>query len=229
MRQKNSGKREAELYRIAAFLFNKNGYASTSVRQICRALGIRESSLYHYIRSKEDLLYNICERALLQGLEIMTPIARLKLRSDVKMQKMIETHVKIICGATNELSTMLKELKSLSVSKRRQIIKIRDQYQNIFYKVVADCIQKGHLPKVQAKIATMAILGMMNWIIHWYSVNGPIKSEDIAKVFSDLIIKSNAKKKRIASGRAQMINDPYSTKDTHSNASSYMCKKGDIK
>ncbi|MDO9210626.1 MAG: helix-turn-helix domain-containing protein, partial [Deltaproteobacteria bacterium] len=43
--------RKAELYKNAAFLFNKNGYASTSMRQICRAIGIRESSLYHYIRS----------------------------------------------------------------------------------------------------------------------------------------------------------------------------------
>jgi len=48
--------REAELYRAAASLFNKYGYASTSMRQICRAIGIRESSLYHYIQSKEDLL-----------------------------------------------------------------------------------------------------------------------------------------------------------------------------
>ena len=43
--------REVELFKKASFLFNKNGYASTSIRQICRAIGIREGSIYHYIDS----------------------------------------------------------------------------------------------------------------------------------------------------------------------------------
>ena len=69
--------REAQIYRSAASLFNRYGYASTSMRQICRGIGIRESSLYHYIRSKEDLLYHICERSMLLSLEAIEPIMTL--------------------------------------------------------------------------------------------------------------------------------------------------------
>lgn len=189
MAKGNAGGRETELYRKAAYLFNKQGYASTSVRQLCRALGIRESSLYHYVHSKEDLLYNICERSLLQGLATMKPLARLKLRADLKLQKMIEAHIQTISGTTNEQSTMLKELRSLSPSNQRKIIKLRDEYQKLFRKTVADCTREGFLPNGQVKITTLALLGMMNWLIHWYSPDGPMKSEGIARIFSGLFLK----------------------------------------
>jgi AcrR family transcriptional regulator len=191
MSRNKIGGREGELYRVAAFLFNKYGYASTSVRQICRTLGIRESSLYNYVRSKEELLYNICEQSLLQGMEMIRPLAKLKLRPDLKLQKMIETHIRIISSTTNEQSTMLKELRSLSTRNQRKIIKLRDEYQALFRGTVAKCIHEGLLPKVPVKIATLALLGMMNWLIHWYSPEGPMKRDGIARIFSDLFFQRN--------------------------------------
>jgi len=181
--------REAELYRIAAFLFNKYGYASTSMRQICRGIGIRESSLYHYIRSKEDLLYHICERSMLLSLEAIEAIMSLNSRPDFKLKKMIETHITTIAENANEHSTMLKELRSLGRSNQRKIIKLRDRYEALFRKVIADCVHKRVFRDVDVKITTLALLGMMNWLIHWYAAEGPMKSEEIARIFSDLFLK----------------------------------------
>ena len=181
--------REAELYRIAAFLFNKYGYASTSMRQICRGIGIRESSLYHYIRSKEDLLYHICEQSMLLSLEAIEAITSLNSRPDFKLKKMIETHITTIAENANEHSTMLKELRSLSRSNQRKIIKLRDRYEALFRKVITDCVQQRVFRDLDVKITTLALLGMMNWLIHWYAADGPMKSEEIARIFSDLFLK----------------------------------------
>lgn len=189
MPRRRSGSREEELYRVAAFLFNRQGYGSTHVRQICRALNIRESSLYHYVRSKEDLLYNICERGLLQGLELMKPILRLPLPPDRKLRRLIDTHLGIITGTTNEQSAMLKELRSLSPENQQKIIKLRDEYQGLFREAVAECIRDGCLPDVPVKIAALAILGMTNWMIHWYSPEGSLSTKTIGGIFGDLLLK----------------------------------------
>jgi AcrR family transcriptional regulator len=181
--------REAELYRIAAALFNKHGYASTSMRKICRAIGIRESSLYHYIRSKEDLLYHICERSMFLSLQAIEPSAKLPSRPEVKLKRMIESHITTIAENSNEHSTMLKELRSLSPRNQQKIIKLRDRYEALFRKVIADCVREKVFRDTNVKIATLALLGMMNWLIHWYSPRGPMKSEEIAGIFSDLFLK----------------------------------------
>src|SRR5712671_2334837 len=55
-------KRDGELLEVAAELFCRRGYAETSVRELADALGIRKASLYHYIDSKDDLLYRICRQ-----------------------------------------------------------------------------------------------------------------------------------------------------------------------
>jgi AcrR family transcriptional regulator len=180
--------RETKLYKKVAYLFNKFGYSGTSMRQIGRENRIRGSSLYHYIRRKEDLLLNICERSMLQSLEAIGPIVRSNLRCDLKLQKMIEVHIITIAKNANEHSTMLKELRSLGINSQRKIIKLRDYYETLFRNVIADGAKEGFFRRVNAKISTLALLGMMNWLIHWYSPNGQMESEEIARIFSELFI-----------------------------------------
>ncbi|WP_346618641.1 helix-turn-helix domain-containing protein [Blastococcus montanus] len=45
-----------EVLDAAAELFTTRGYAATSTRQIAEAVGIRQASLYHYFRTKDDIL-----------------------------------------------------------------------------------------------------------------------------------------------------------------------------
>lgn len=45
-----------EILDAAAELFTTHGYATTSTRSIAEAVGIRQSSLYHHFRTKDDIL-----------------------------------------------------------------------------------------------------------------------------------------------------------------------------
>ncbi len=186
--------RETVLYEKAAQLFNRLGYSAASMRQISRENRIRESSLYHYIRGKEDLLYNICERSMLLSIEAIESIVRSNLTCDLKVQKMIEVHIVTIAKNTNEHSTMLKELRSLRLGNQRKIIKLRDQYEALFRSVIADGVKEGFFRPVNVKISTLALLGMMNWLIHWYSPEGELRAEHIARIFSDLFLKGPLRK-----------------------------------
>jgi AcrR family transcriptional regulator len=184
--QSISREKEREVYRIAATLFNKQGYAATSIRQICKTIGIRESSLYHYIQGKEDLLYNICKSAMSQSLEVIEPIANSNSRPDLKLKKMIESHIITIADNVNEHSTMLKELRSLSLEKQNEIIYLRDKYEMMFRQAGEEYTRGNPAFLENTKMITLALLGMMNWLIYWYAEGGEMKSDKIAKVFWNL-------------------------------------------
>ncbi len=49
--------REEQLRRTAVRLFREHGYDGTSMQDLAEALGMHRGSLYHYIDSKEDLLF----------------------------------------------------------------------------------------------------------------------------------------------------------------------------
>jgi hypothetical protein len=123
------------------------------------------------------------------SLKAIEPILCSNSRPDLNLKRMIETHISTIAENANEHSTMLKELRSLSPGNQRKIIKLRDRYEALFRKVIENCVKKRVFRDVNVKITTLALLGMMNWLIHWYAPDGPMKSEEIARVFSDLFLK----------------------------------------
>jgi AcrR family transcriptional regulator len=48
-----------EILNVSLELFSKNGFAGTSVRQIARGVGIRESGIYNHFSSKNDIFKEI--------------------------------------------------------------------------------------------------------------------------------------------------------------------------
>src|SRR5947209_5008995 len=78
------------ILRTAARIFAEKSYHSTSMRDISRATGVSLAGLYHYCKSKEELLFLIqdhCFGRVLQRLEqrlsdITDPVQRLRIFID---------------------------------------------------------------------------------------------------------------------------------------------------
>ncbi|AZO07998.1 TetR/AcrR family transcriptional regulator [Mesorhizobium sp. M3A.F.Ca.ET.080.04.2.1] len=49
----------AELRDAAIALFAEFGYAATGIREIARRTGLSSAAMYHYLRSKQDLLFEL--------------------------------------------------------------------------------------------------------------------------------------------------------------------------
>lgn len=52
------GRRE-QIYVHAAQLFSTRGFAATSMANIAGAIGITKAGLYHFVASKEELLFRL--------------------------------------------------------------------------------------------------------------------------------------------------------------------------
>jgi AcrR family transcriptional regulator len=66
-----------EILDAAAELFTTQGFATTSTRSIADAVGIRQSSLYHHFKTKDDILEHLLEGTVLAGLEFARAVAAL--------------------------------------------------------------------------------------------------------------------------------------------------------
>src|ERR1700730_7390944 len=52
------------LLRVAAELFRVKGYAGTGIREIAAAFGTEVATIYYYVKSKADLLFEISQASL---------------------------------------------------------------------------------------------------------------------------------------------------------------------
>lgn len=61
-----------EILDAAGELFTTRGYASTSTRAIAAAVGIRQASLYHYFKTKDELLSALLHQTVTPTLDFLT-------------------------------------------------------------------------------------------------------------------------------------------------------------
>ena len=65
-----------EILDAAAELFTTRGYASTSTRAIAEAVGIRQASLYHYFKTKDELLSALLHQTVTPTLTFLAGLER---------------------------------------------------------------------------------------------------------------------------------------------------------
>lgn len=71
--------RDSAVIAAAIAVMSQKGYAATSIQEVADRVGVLKGSLYHYFRSKEDLLFRILEESHEQVLEIEHAVASLGL------------------------------------------------------------------------------------------------------------------------------------------------------
>src|SRR6266851_10000434 len=100
--------------RSALRLFKEKGYHATSMRDIADEVGINKGSLYSYIRSKEDLLIPVFERAMGVLLEQMEQIsADASLVPTERLRRAIHAHVTAVADNLDVLTVYLSEWRQL--------------------------------------------------------------------------------------------------------------------
>jgi len=180
--------REAELLRTATRLFRMRGFHATSMQDLAEALGMNRGSLYHYIASKDDLLWSIVSGALDRLCDRVGPILDSDEAAALRLRRAIAEHLAFAAEHGDELSLVQIELRSLSEDRRRQIVARRDAYEARWRAAIQDGIVAGSLRSTDVRLTGIAILSACNWFTQWYREDGPLTVEQIAAAFADLFV-----------------------------------------
>lgn len=186
--------RKEQILQTSAKMFKDKGYASSSMRDIATELGIEAASLYHHIKSKEEILETIC---FTMADKLNTAIAEVNdiyFNAEEKLRMAIQNHVRIISENTDQSAVFLHEWRSLSEPKLAEFKALRDAYEHGFRVIISDGINEDIFDNVDQKFATLTILSTVNWINEWYNPKGKMNAEEIAKKLSDFIMGGLRKK-----------------------------------
>jgi AcrR family transcriptional regulator len=188
---RDTGGRFADVVDAAAELFSSQGYAATSIQDIADAVGLLGGSLYHYIDTKEDLLYAVIlevhEHTAALGYEA------LGLDDDAvaKLRLIIQRHLHGAGANLAKLRVFYRESRSLSPKRLAEIVADRDSYEHSLRKVIQCGQDEGafasHLDPVLTSISILAIL---NSVQQWYRPDSPRTIDEVATAFTDLILRS---------------------------------------
>ena len=168
----------------ATELFREKGYRTTSLDDVAHELGITKAALYHYVKSKEDLLSVIFTQALQVIFESAQRIAALDLPPDKKLRQIIFNHItNIIIKNQSLVYVFFAEENQLPPKFSRMVRKKKREYDEILLDIVEEGIAAGVFEKVDPTLLVYAIVGMCCWIYLWYKPGIPYSPEDIANQY----------------------------------------------
>ncbi|MEJ5301386.1 MAG: TetR/AcrR family transcriptional regulator [Thermodesulforhabdaceae bacterium] len=179
-----------ELFRVAAKLFKEKGYRATSMQDIASQLGIQKPSIYYYISSKEDLLKEIAQVTMKMLIDAIERIVFSDMSPREKIEKIIESHVKLICENLDLFTVSLREINPINAeSFWPDVVALRDRYENYVRNIIRIGKESGVLKKdIDEKLAGFALLGTLNWTIRWYSPQGDKRPEEIAEAWKKIFM-----------------------------------------
>jgi len=177
-----------EMLRVAARLFQQQGYDATSMNDVAAALKLSKGGLYHHFQSKDEILFDLMNHAMdLTHEQILAPVRRVS-DPEARLRLLIKQHVEVVLSARErEITVLLHENHPLPPSLRKQINARKKEYIQFVEELIAQVQQaKGSTRSVSAHAATFALLGMINWLYQWYKPGGPLGPEEIAQQYTEI-------------------------------------------
>lgn len=183
--------RYAQIYETAARLFYEKGYARTSLQDLANEVGLQKGSLYHYIDSKEDLLFGITEYAHTFFLALVEDIDQEEMSPRDRLERTLRRHAEFAAEHFHVTAAFYNDRASLSEERQQRVVQTRDAYEAKLRQLVREGQAAGQFATdLDARMAVFGVLGMINWINQWYRPDGPLSARDIADVFSTLSIRA---------------------------------------
>ncbi|CEG21914.1 putative HTH-type transcriptional regulator YfiR [Planococcus massiliensis] len=170
-------KRRAQMIRGAVTLFKEKGFHRTTTREIAKASGFSIGTLYEYIRTKEDVLYLVCDsiydevHARLDALDVDTGSLDVLITA-------IEHYYSLIDDMQDEYVVMYQESKSLPKDALRYVLDKEMEMVSLFERLLTECADSGEIAMAPKEIKLAAnhlfVQGQMwafrRWALRDYTI-----------------------------------------------------------
>ena len=183
-----------EIVRAAAELFMEFGFTATSIDAVAERLGATKGRIYHYYRSKAELYFDVQMSAMERLFGEIEPIALGPGNPADRLRQMALRHTEVLLRdlPIQKVAVQGLERHLLAASRAsdartlRHIIRMRDEYEQIFAEVIDQGIREGYFVDLPPRLATKPFLGALNWATIWYSPRRLQRDEDIQVIAGTL-------------------------------------------
>ena len=188
--------RKEQVIRMAAELFREKGYAASSMRDLAQKLGIEAASLYSHIKSKEEILQNLCFDLATEFRKSLDEVEKQKGPASEKLRKGITGHIQVMAKDLTAAAVFMNEHRHLSQPYLREFLLLRINYINRFKDIIEEGINTGEFKEnIDKKLAVMTLFSSLNWMPQWYDPNSNIVPEGLGQQLSDMLINGLKKAK----------------------------------
>ena len=178
MKRSNTKKK---ILKKATDLFYEHGFVKASIRDIVRAVGVTNSTVYIHFRNKDEILYSIIEDIGSTLIEELQKVARRHADPIVCLREMIFRQVCLIKEKRKEIKIYVEEQYQLPTPLRKKALAQQRQIFDIYYNRIDELKEKGFTNEVDQTVVTFCIFATMNWAYRWFRDRRRLSIEEVAE------------------------------------------------
>jgi AcrR family transcriptional regulator len=196
-------RRDDEVVEAAAKVFHERGYADASVQDVADELNILKGSLYHYIDTKEDLLYRVLNSLHAEVEQILEEVAAVEdLDPLERLALYVRRQVQFNAENLPRVSVYYNDVERLSEERRKAIYSRRKVHERYVASLIEDAQQRGEADdSLDPRILSNCIFGTVIWTYKWYHPGGKVSREQLASVCSAFVLEGVIGKRRAAAAK----------------------------
>ncbi len=166
----------------AARVFARKSYADASVQDVADELGILKGSLYHYIRTKEDLLFWLLEDVHRDVEEILEEVESAEGLNPVeRIELYVRLQVLYNLGNLERISSYYHDMDRLGEDRLADIVSRRRKHERFITGLIRQAQDEGLTePSLDPAILANCLFATIIWTYRWYRPNGRASRSAVA-------------------------------------------------
>lgn len=178
---KSLDERRGIVLETAARLFHANGYAGTSVGDIAKALGVSKAMIHYYWGTKDELLEEIQERALLLLRDRLDNIELKESPYGTWLEATVSAYIDAVFENRFFISVLVRDFAASERTREKRRV-FMHECQKAIQKDIADRQVRDFDPQ----ILILALVGMCSTIANWYEPEGAMSRQEIKDTYMSL-------------------------------------------
>jgi AcrR family transcriptional regulator len=193
----NGTLRKAQVLEVAIRIFSERGYRGTSIIDLAEGVGVGKSSLYHYIRSKQDLLVECYDNVLEESLAAERAIVARGLAPAEALKEILVDRIVYTCENRRLLQIFFEEEAELPAASAETLLRHRREYADTLVDLVESGVEDGSLQiSTTPKIVVNTMLGAANWVYKWYDPSGAMTPEELGNTIAEALLNGVRRNRR---------------------------------
>jgi len=152
------------IFQEAALLFQSKGYAATSIRELADKVGLKPSSFYSHISSKEEILKTICQRA---GTTFANGLEEIIARNGTAFESLtaiIDLHITVAFEDPSAITVFNDEWRHLTGEALQEFRANRKHYQQSVTGLIRQAISDKGISENDPNVIFNTLIGATRWL-----------------------------------------------------------------
>lgn len=172
--------------KAALGLFARHGYAAVSMRKIAGEVGVQAGALYNYTPDKQSLLFRLMHEHMQDLLSAVDDLPKQGSATDA-LKQFVGFHIRFHLQRPDEVFIAYMELRNLTPENFAEIEALRRCYEDTLEAILMDGLRAGQFSIADTKIATLAVIAMLNGVMTWYRTEGRLTLDEVERIYWDMV------------------------------------------